>query len=173
MAQRPAAPTLSPAPDNNKLAYIEFDVPTAGAPTHAMVRIHDVVTDRTHMYDAQTQKLLPVDEMGKLVTLAENGRMPTRKRLSVAGLWAGTFTSTVAFARQMSYTLGTRLPTARRSSALRPRLVARRCSSLSPIRRLGSTLRFRTAVNLHALSFTKMDRGPDYLDDLSTHKRAR
>ena len=97
MAQRPAAPTLSPAPDNNKLAYIEFDVPTAGAPTHAMVRIHDVVTDRTHMYDAQTQKLLPVDEMGKLVTLAENGRMPTRKRLSVAGLWAGTFTSTVAF----------------------------------------------------------------------------
>ena len=97
MAQRPAAPTLSPAPGNNKLARIEFDVPTFGAPSHAMVRVRDVATGGTHMYDAQTQKLLPVGEMGKLVTLAENGRMPTRKRLSVAGLWAGTFTSTVAF----------------------------------------------------------------------------
>ena len=115
MAQRPAAPTLSPAPGNNKLAYLEFDVPTDGAPTHAMVRIHDVVTDRTHMYDAQTQKLLPVDEMGKLVTLAENGRMPTRKRLSVAGLWAGTFTSTVAFRAADDLEFG---PTSPRSAPL-------------------------------------------------------
>ena len=37
MAQRPAAPTLSPAPGNNKLAYLEFDVPTDGEPTHAAV----------------------------------------------------------------------------------------------------------------------------------------
>ncbi len=97
MAQRPAAPTLSPAPDNNKLAYIEFDVPTDGAPTHAMVYVRDHATDRTHMYDARTQKLLPMFRTGKLLTLAENGTMPRRKRLSVAGLGAGTFTATVAF----------------------------------------------------------------------------
>ena len=115
MAQRPAAPTLSPAPDNNKLAYLEFDVPTDGAPTHAMVYVRDHATDRTHMYDARTQKLLPMFRTGKLLTLAENGTMPRRKRLSVAGLGAGTFTATVAFRAADDLEFG---PTSPRSAPL-------------------------------------------------------
>ena len=115
MAQRPAAPTLSPAPDNNKLAYIEFDVPTDGAPSHAMVRVHDDVTGRTLMYDGQAQKLLLNGERGKLLTLEENGRTPRRKRLTVAGLWASTFTATVAFRAADDLEFG---PTSPRSAPL-------------------------------------------------------
>ena len=115
MAQRPAAPTLSPAPDNNKLAYIEFDVPTAGDPSHAMVYVDDEVTGRTLMYDGQAQKLLLNGERGKLLTLEENGRTPRRKRLTVAGLWAGTFTATVAFRAADDLEFG---PTSPRSAPL-------------------------------------------------------
>ena len=97
MAQRPAAPTLSASPYGPEAVRIEFDVPTDGAPSHAMVCVRDDATGGTHMYDAWTQKLLPVGEMGKLETLEENGRTPRRKRLSVAGLGAGKFTATVAF----------------------------------------------------------------------------
>ena len=115
MAQRPAAPTLSPAPDNNKLAYLEFDVPTDGDPSHAMVRVHDDVTGRTLMYDGQTQKLLLKGERGKLLTLEENGRTPRRKHLTVAGLWASTFTATVAFRAADDLEFG---PTSPRSAPL-------------------------------------------------------
>ena len=115
MAQRPAAPTLSPAPDNNKLAYLEFDVPTDGDPSHAMVRVHDDVTGRTLMYDGQAQKLLLKGERGKLLTLEENGRTPRRKRLTVAGLWASTFTATVAFRAADDLEFG---PTSPRSAPL-------------------------------------------------------
>ena len=67
------------------------------------------------MYDGQAQKLLLNGERGKLLTLEENGRTPRRKRLTVAGLWASTFTATVAFRAADDLEFG---PTSPRSAPL-------------------------------------------------------
>lgn len=128
---QPAAPTLSAAPKNYKYldlhmmlndlplndakAQIEFDVPTDDS-SHAVIHVHDAA-GRKQMYDAETQKVLPIGAKGKAVTLKEKGqrRTPKRKSLSITGLGGGTYTATVQFRQADDVDWG---PTSPRSAPL-------------------------------------------------------
>ena len=106
MAQQPAAPTLSAT---GKLAEvrIDFDVPTDGEPTHAVVRLHEA-GGATRMYDAASNKVLLAGEKGRAVTLKEpeESETPARKSLIATGLGVGTYTATVAFHRADDFDWG-------------------------------------------------------------------
>ena len=114
MAQ-PAAPTLS-ATGKPEEVRIDFDVPTDGEPTHAVVRLHEP-SGATRMYDAASQKVLPAGETGRAVTLKEpeESETPARKSLIATGLGVGTYTATVAFRRADDIDWG---PTSPRSAPL-------------------------------------------------------
>ena len=88
MAQRPAAPTLSAAP-NPQAVRIDFAVPNGEI--HAAVHLHEA-GGATRMYDAATGTILPAGETGQVIVFEAGGG---RLGFVARGLGGGTFAATV------------------------------------------------------------------------------
>ena len=108
MAQRPAAPTLSAAP-NPQAVRIDFAVPNGEI--HAAVHLHEA-GGATRMYDAATGTILPAGETGQVIVFEAGGG---RLGFVARGLGGGTFAATVRFRRPCDFDWG---PTSPRSAPL-------------------------------------------------------